>query len=86
MTPSLPRSGDARASVSRLPKIRFWWRADALGAFSTSRGDQRQAAEFVGAMVIGSIASFVFVLACWFGLRREWGSSITSRLPQRSGS
>ena len=41
--------------------------------FSASRGDQRQTADFVGSMVLGSVASLVFVLACWFGLWRQWG-------------
>jgi hypothetical protein len=41
--------------------------------FSASRGDQRQTADFVGSMVVGSIASLVFVLACWFGFWRQWG-------------
>jgi len=45
--------------------------------FSASRGDQRQTADFVGSMVIGSVASLIFVLACWFGLRQEWGFLIT---------
>jgi uncharacterized membrane protein (GlpM family) len=41
--------------------------------FSASRGDQRQAADFVGSMIIGSVASLVFVLACRFGFRQGWG-------------
>ena len=45
--------------------------------FSASRGDQRQTADFVGSMVIGSVASLLFVLACWFGLRQEWGFLVT---------
>jgi uncharacterized membrane protein (GlpM family) len=45
--------------------------------FSASRGDQRQTADFVGSMVIGAIASLVFVSACWFGLRQEWGFLVT---------
>ena len=45
--------------------------------FSASQGDQRQTAEFVGTMVIGFAATFVFVLACWFGLRQEWGFLVT---------
>ena len=28
-------------------------------------------------MVIGSVASLVFVVACWLGLRQEWGFVIT---------
>jgi uncharacterized membrane protein (GlpM family) len=45
--------------------------------FSASRGDQRQTADFVGSMVLGSVASLVFVLACWFGLWRQWGFSVS---------
>lgn len=45
--------------------------------FSASRGDQRQTADFVGAMVVGAVASMIFVLACWLGFRREWGFLIT---------
>jgi hypothetical protein len=45
--------------------------------FSSSRGDHRQTADFVGAMVIGSVASLLFVLACWLGLRQGWGFLIT---------
>jgi uncharacterized membrane protein (GlpM family) len=45
--------------------------------FSASRGDQRQTADFVGSMVIGSVASLLFVLACWFSLRQEWGVLVT---------
>jgi hypothetical protein len=45
--------------------------------FSASRGDHRQTADFVGSMVIGSVASLVFVLACWLGFRREWGILMT---------
>jgi hypothetical protein len=40
--------------------------------FSASGGDHRQPADFVGSMVVGVGATFVFVLACWFGLRQEW--------------
>ena len=48
--------------------------------FSASSGDQRQTAEFVWSMVIGSVASLVFVLVCWFGLRQEWGLGLTLAL------
>ena len=41
--------------------------------FSASGGDPRQTADFVGSLVIGSVASLIFVLACWFGLRQGWG-------------
>ena len=45
--------------------------------FSASQGDQRQTAEFVGSMVVGFAASFVFILVCWFGFRQEWGFMVT---------
>jgi uncharacterized membrane protein (GlpM family) len=45
--------------------------------FSASRGDQRETGDFVGSMAIGATASLVFVLACWFGLRQEWGLLVT---------
>ena len=41
--------------------------------FSASGGDQHQTREFVGTMVIGAVASLVFVLACWLGFRQAWG-------------
>ncbi len=45
--------------------------------FSASRADQRQTADFVGSMVVGSVASLVFVVACWFALRQAWGFPVT---------
>ena len=45
--------------------------------FSASGGNQRQTGEFVGTMVIGSVASLVFVLACWLGFRHAWGFVVT---------
>ena len=45
--------------------------------FSASRGDQRQTADFAGSMVVGSVGSLVFVLACWLGFRQEWGLLVT---------
>lgn len=45
--------------------------------FSASRGDQQQTADFVSSMVFGSIASLVFILVCWFGLRQAWGFLVT---------
>lgn len=45
--------------------------------FSASGGDQRQTADFVGSMVIGSVASLLFVLACWFCLRQGWSFAVT---------
>jgi uncharacterized membrane protein (GlpM family) len=41
--------------------------------FSASGGDQRQTATFARSLVIGAVASLAFVLACWLGLRQEWG-------------
>ena len=45
--------------------------------FSASEGDQRHTADFVGSMVLGSAASLVFILGCWFGLRQAWGFLVT---------
>jgi len=45
--------------------------------FSASSGDQGQTGDFVRSMVIGSVASLVFVLACWLGLRQGWGFLVT---------
>jgi hypothetical protein len=45
--------------------------------FSASGGDQRQTADFVASMVVGFVASLVFVLACWAGLRQAWGLGAT---------
>jgi hypothetical protein len=45
--------------------------------FSASSGNQRQTGDFVGTMVIGSVASLVFVLACWLGFRQAWGFLVT---------
>ena len=55
-------------------------------AFSASRGDQRQTGDFAGSMVVGSVASLVFVLACWLGFRQEWGFLSTLGSPPPSGS
>lgn len=40
--------------------------------FSATGGDHRQTAEFTGSMVMGSVASLVFVLASWLALRQGW--------------
>jgi hypothetical protein len=45
--------------------------------FSASHGDQRQTADFVASMVLGFVASLVFVLACWIGFRQAWGFPLT---------
>ena len=42
-------------------------------AYSASRSDQRQTADFVSSMLVGIAGNVVFVLACWLGFRREWG-------------
>jgi hypothetical protein len=41
--------------------------------FSATRGDQRQTADFAASMLLGFVASLVFLLVTWVGLRREWG-------------
>ena len=40
--------------------------------FSASGGDYEQTARFVRSMVAGYLATVVFVLACWHGLRHQW--------------
>jgi uncharacterized membrane protein (GlpM family) len=45
--------------------------------FSASGGNQRQTGDFVGTMVIGSVASLAFVLVCWLGFRQAWGFLVT---------
>ncbi len=40
--------------------------------FSATQGDHSQTADFAGSMVVGCVASVVFVLACWFGFRQQW--------------
>lgn len=40
--------------------------------FSSSGGDHQHTADFVWAMVLGSVAAGLFVLACWVGLRQRW--------------
>jgi uncharacterized membrane protein (GlpM family) len=45
--------------------------------FSASRGDQRQTADFVASMFLGVFGALFFLLACWFGFRREWGFPVT---------
>ena len=41
--------------------------------FSASRGDQRETADFVASLIAGTVASLVFVVACWLGFRQGWG-------------
>jgi hypothetical protein len=40
--------------------------------FSATQGDHSQTADFAGSMLVGSVASLAFVLACWFGFRQLW--------------
>jgi uncharacterized membrane protein (GlpM family) len=40
--------------------------------FSATQGDHSQTADFAGSMLVGVVASLVFVLACWFGFRQHW--------------
>jgi uncharacterized membrane protein (GlpM family) len=40
--------------------------------FSATQGDHRQTADFASSMFSGFVASFGFVLACWFGFRQQW--------------
>src|SRR6185503_18203513 len=40
--------------------------------FSATQGDHRQTADFAASMLVGLVASFVFVLACWVGFRQQW--------------
>jgi uncharacterized membrane protein (GlpM family) len=40
--------------------------------FSASGGDYQQTADFVLSMVLGLVATVVFVLASWLGLRQRW--------------
>jgi hypothetical protein len=41
--------------------------------FSASDGDQRQTADFMASMAVGTAATLVFVVVCWIGLRQAWG-------------
>ena len=45
--------------------------------FSATGGDQHQTAELARSMVVGSVASLVFVLASWVGFRQGWGFAVT---------
>jgi uncharacterized membrane protein (GlpM family) len=45
--------------------------------FSASDGDQRQTSDFAASMIVGTVGSVVFVLACWLGFRQGWGFPIT---------
>jgi hypothetical protein len=45
--------------------------------FSASDGDRRQTADFAASMIVGTVGSVVFVLACWLGFRLGWGFPLT---------
>ena len=45
--------------------------------FSASGGEQREMADFVASLVVGSIATLIFVVACWVGFRQAWGFGAT---------
>ena len=40
--------------------------------FSASGGDHEHTAQFVRSMLAASIATVIFILACWYGLRQQW--------------
>jgi uncharacterized membrane protein (GlpM family) len=40
--------------------------------FSASGGDHQHTAQFVRSMLGASIATVVFVVVCWYGLRQQW--------------
>ena len=67
----------AQGDRAKLEVVGDFMRDRALKLIAASGGDQRQTADFVGSMVVGSVASLVFVVACWFGLRHEWGFLMT---------
>jgi hypothetical protein len=40
--------------------------------FSATQGDHSQTADFAASMLVGFVASLIFVVACWFGFRQQW--------------
>jgi uncharacterized membrane protein (GlpM family) len=40
--------------------------------FSSTNGDHIKTSEFVGSMVSGVLATFMFIVACWLALRQRW--------------
>jgi uncharacterized membrane protein (GlpM family) len=63
------RSRDLAAILSSVPltaPLAAWI------VFSASGGDHQQTAQFVRSMLAASIATVIFVLACWYGLRQQW--------------
>ena len=45
--------------------------------YGATGGDLGQTAELAGSMIAGAMASLVFVLACWIGLKQGWGFAAT---------
>jgi hypothetical protein len=63
------RSRDLAAILASLPltaPLAAWI------VFSASGGDHEHTAQFVRSMLAASIATVIFVLACWYGLRQQW--------------
>lgn len=44
--------------------------------YAGTGGDHRQTAAFAGSLFVGFLASVVFMLACWLGLRQGWSLSV----------
>jgi hypothetical protein len=40
--------------------------------FAASGGDHRQTAQFVRSLIATSAATVIWVVACWYGLHRQW--------------
>jgi len=67
------RSRDLAAIVAMLPltaPLAAWI------VFSASGGDHQHTAQFVRSMLGASIATVVFVVVCWYGLRQQWPFAI----------
>ena len=63
------RSRDLAAILASLPltaPLAAWI------VFSASGGDHEHTAQFVRSMLVASIATVIFILACWYGLRQQW--------------
>jgi uncharacterized membrane protein (GlpM family) len=40
--------------------------------YSATKGNHAETAAFAGSMLVGFLASVVFMVACWLGLRQAW--------------
>ena len=40
--------------------------------YSSTAGDHEKTAEFAGSLVVGVLATLVFVIGTWLGLRQRW--------------